>query len=98
LQIWKIFSIFAYIKYKEQISEFEENDIMIIKSYSKAELAHLYAPGLSANGARGRLNRWINGDRDLLKSLSEVGYFTHQQNHYFTKQEVAIILDYLGEP
>jgi len=71
---------------------------MIIKSYSKAELAHLYAPELSPKGAHNRLGRWINGDQQLLKALSQVGYFRHQQNHYFTKQEVEILVEFLGEP
>jgi len=71
---------------------------MTVKSYSKAELAHLYAPELTPTGARVRLNRWINGDQDLLRSLSNVGYFRHQQNHYFTKQEVQILFEFLGEP
>ena len=71
---------------------------MLIKSYPKAHIAHLYFPELSAHSARNRLNRWISGDKQLCDALREVGYFDHQKDHYFTKREVAILFEYIGDP
>lgn len=71
---------------------------MIIKSYPKSHLAHLYSPELSLKSAKARLNRWINGDRDLKAALHAIGYFDHQHDHYFTKREVALLFEYIGDP
>lgn len=71
---------------------------MTIKSYPKAHLAHLYAPELSPRAAVNRLNRWINGDRDLKAALQNIGYFEHKNDHYFTKREVALLFEYIGDP
>lgn len=71
---------------------------MIVKSYPKSHLAHLYSPELSPKSAKARLNRWINGDRDLVAALRNVGYFDHQHDHYFTRREVALLFEYIGDP
>lgn len=71
---------------------------MIIKSYPKQHLAQLYSPGMSADTARRRLNRWINGDRDLKSALSAIGYFEHKNDRYFTRHEVALLFEYIGDP
>ena len=71
---------------------------MIIKSYSKSHLAQLYAPELSPKAATNRLARWINGDRDLKAALHDIGYFEHKNDHYFTKKEVALLFEYIGDP
>lgn len=71
---------------------------MTIKSYSKSHLAQLYAPELSPKAAANRLNRWINGDRDLKSALHAIGYFEHKHDHYFTKREVALLFEYIGDP
>lgn len=71
---------------------------MIIKSYPKAHLALLYAPELSQKAALRKLNRWINGDRDLKAALQNIGYFEHKNDHYFTKKEVALLFEYIGDP
>lgn len=71
---------------------------MIIKSYPKSHIYQLYSPGMSPDSARRRLNRWINGDRDLKAALHDVGYFEHKNDHYFTKREVALLFEYIGDP
>ena len=71
---------------------------MLIKSYPKAHIAHLYSPELSAHSARNRLNRWISGDKQLCAALRDVGYFDHQKDHYFTKREIALLFEFIGDP
>ena len=71
---------------------------MLIKSYLKSQLAQLYSPNLSQESARRRLNRWISGDKQLCDALREVGYFDHQKDHYFTKREVALLFEFIGDP
>lgn len=71
---------------------------MLIKSYSKSYLAKRFSPELSEKSASRRLRRWIDGDRDLKTELQKIGYFDHQRAQYFTKQEVALLFEYIGEP
>ena len=71
---------------------------MLIKSYPKTHLAKCYSPELSEDSALRRLRRWINGDRDLKSELQKIGYFDHQRSQYFTKKEVALLFEYIGEP
>lgn len=71
---------------------------MLIKSYPKNFLAQLYFPELKPRSALRAFNRWIDGDRDLKTELQKIGYFEHHQAHYFTKKEVALLFEYIGEP
>lgn len=71
---------------------------MVVKTYPKQHLAKLYSPDLTPSGARSRLNRWINGDRKLRSALRDVGYDEHLADHYFTKREVALLFEYIGDP
>ena len=69
---------------------------MEIKSMSKSELAWLYSPTLSQTAALNRLNRWINGDPELLAALLATGYRPNQR--LLTPKQVKVIVEYLGEP
>ena len=71
---------------------------MIIKTYQKSHLAHLFSPNLSQESANRRLRRWINGDQKLCEELRKVGFFDHQRDHFFTKKEVELLFEYIGEP
>ena len=75
-----------------------KQNIMILKSYSKTHLAHMYSPKLSADSARRRLNRWISGDKQLMTELQKVGFYEHHADHYYTKREVALLFEYIGDP
>ena len=72
--------------------------LMIIKTYQKSHLAHLFSPNLSQESANRRLRRWINGDQKLCENLRKVGFFDHQRDHFFTKKEVELLFEYIGEP
>ena len=71
---------------------------MIIKTYQKSHIAHLFSPNLSQESANRRLRRWINGDQKLCEELRKVGFFDHQRDHFFTKKEVELLFEYIGEP
>ena len=71
---------------------------MIIKTYQKSHLAHLFSPNLSQESANRRLRRWIIGDQKLCEELRKVGFFDHQRDHFFTKKEVELLFEYIGEP
>ena len=68
------------------------------RSYQKSHLAHLFSPNLSQESANRRLRRWINGDQKLCENLRKVGFFDHQRDHFFTKKEVELIFEYIGDP
>ena len=67
-----------------------------IKSYGKAELAKLYFPRLNAHTALRTLHRHMTKCDGLLPALQRTGYRRCERT--FTRYQVKIIFDYLGEP
>ena len=68
-----------------------------IRSYGKSELALLYFPNAqTANGALSNLRFWIRQCRDLQEALRACGMA--RQAKSYTPKEVALIVEYLGEP
>lgn len=68
-----------------------------IKTYGKSELALLYFPeAQTAVGALRSLNFWINGNKRLQEKLRNCGMPITAKN--YTPREVALIVEYLGEP
>jgi len=67
-----------------------------LQSYTKAELAMLYNPNSETNAAIQNLYRWMKRNQPLMSELQAVGY--NKYRHSFLKQEVSIIVKYLGEP
>ena len=65
----------------------KEEETFAIRTYDKAELASLYCPGREPGAALQNLYRWI---------LNATGY--NKYRHCYLKQEVEIIVKYLGEP
>jgi hypothetical protein len=68
----------------------------IIRSYTKAELAQLYCPGLAPVLALQKLSRGMRKTPPLTQALSDVNY--NKYRHSFLKREVRLIVYYLGEP
>ena len=66
------------------------------RSYGKAELAMLYFPTATPRVALNRLVRWINRCPELKQSLCSgcAGKFSH----FYTRQQVAEIIEFLDEP
>ena len=67
-----------------------------VRPMSKMELAMLYAPTLTPQGAVNRLMEWIRHNPELTESLLRTGYRKSQK--LLTSLQVRIIFDYLGEP
>lgn len=66
------------------------------RSYGKAELAMLYFPTATPRVALNRLVRWINRCPELKQSLCSgcAGKFSH----FYTRQQIAEIIEFLDEP
>lgn len=73
----------------------QENSF-IIRTYTKAELAHLYNPTVCVKVALQILRRWIVFNLPLLQQLEREGYRT--RNRLLSPRQVATIVHYLGEP
>ena len=68
-----------------------------IKTYGKSELALLYFPeAQSTNGALCNLKYWISRNEQLTEKLRDCGMPQNAKN--YTPREVALIVEYLGEP
>ena len=65
-------------------------------SYSMKELAGLYFPASSPRAATTQLRRWITLNNDLTDALAQTGLKKGQR--LLTPRQVALILEYLGEP
>ncbi len=64
--------------------------------YTKSELATMYFPIGSTSNALRRLNRYINHAHGLLPALLATGYRVNDR--HFTRRQVQLIFEYLGEP
>ena len=68
-----------------------------MRSYGKSELAMLYFPhAQTTEGALSNLRFWIRKCRDLDEALKGCGMA--RQAKSYTPKEVALIVEYLGEP
>ena len=67
-----------------------------VKAYMKLELAALYSPHSQDSTALQNLYRWMKRNDSLMKELHSLGY--NKYRHSFLKQEVEVIVKYLGEP
>lgn len=76
----------------------ESNDTQkfIIRSYSKQELAMLYFPLVSPHVAVNRMTGWFRRCRPLSEALTAIHY--NKRAKFFTPREVALIIDFIGEP
>ena len=63
-----------------------KENLFIIRTYTKAELAHLYNPTVCIKVALQILRRWILFNLPLL------------HNRLLSPKQVATIVQYLGEP
>ena len=67
-----------------------------LSSLTKSELAQLYFPGAPRSSALRRLNRYIHHAHGLLPALLATGYRVNDR--HFTRRQVQLIFEYLGEP
>lgn len=66
------------------------------KSYSKGELAMLYAPDIAPSSACKRLAAWMLHHPTLMTDLRKTGYTDKQRT--FTPLQASLIFEALGEP
>ena len=67
-----------------------------LKAYTKVALAQLYSPHSQEATALQNLYRWMKRNTSLMEELQGLGY--NKYRHSFLKQEVQVIVKYLGEP
>lgn len=67
------------------------------RAYGKSELAMLYFPGADkSHTAVNHLMAWVHHNQELTQRLKEMGY--KKTSKFFTPKQVALIVEYLGEP
>jgi len=74
----------------------EEESKFIIRSYHKIDLAQMYSPDVKADSAARKMRRWINRNAELKRRLEEIQI--NALNHTYTPRQVAILVEFLGEP
>ena len=70
--------------------------MFILQTYTQADLAQLYSQHSAGPAALQTHNRWMRPNESHMAELAAVGY--NKYRHSFLKQEVEIIVKYLGEP
>ena len=73
-----------------------DDERLELRSYTKGELALLYSPRATRESAIRMLNRYLHRCHGLLDELFGLGYRADDRS--FTRQQVAVIFRYLGEP
>ncbi|MBQ8673269.1 MAG: DUF4248 domain-containing protein [Bacteroides sp.] len=66
------------------------------RTYLKKELAQLYAPHLHPETALKKLHRWLRLNPELHRRLYNGREGRNDQ--FFSKRQVLLIIEYLGEP
>ena len=64
----------------------------IIRSYRKSELAHLYNPDMPLVPAMRKMRYWIQRNPEMYRSGEARG------DHRYTRRQVRLIVETLGEP
>ena len=82
--------------YKNMKEEMEKDERFIIRTYEKAELAHLYNPNMPLVSAMRKLRAWIRRNRQLTDALTATG--ENKRDHSYTPRQVSLIVAVLGEP
>ena len=68
----------------------------MLQSLTKSELAQLYFPGAPRSSALRLLHKYITSAHGLLPALLATGYRVNDR--HFTRRQVQLIFEYLGEP
>lgn len=67
------------------------------KAYGKSDLAMQYFPQAhSLHSAVNHLMTWVHQSPKLMAELEKLGY--RKTSKFFTPKQVALIVEYLGEP
>ncbi|MBR4845149.1 MAG: DUF4248 domain-containing protein [Bacteroidaceae bacterium] len=63
---------------------------------NKGDLAMMYSPHVCRKSALRLLNSYIHRAKGLLPALEDTGY--SRAARHFTPRQLALVLEYLGEP
>jgi hypothetical protein len=74
----------------------KEEEKFVIRSYYKEELAVKYHPGIKPKSAMDKMRRWISMNPELNRKMIEAQICA--QSHSYTPRQVAILVEFLGEP
>lgn len=78
-------------------SDLVEEQIFVLRSYRKQELAMLYFPDADKQSATRSMRRWILQCTNLNQQLMAVtGY--NPKRKFYSRREVELIVEYLGLP
>ena len=80
--------------YCNQIHHHNQNNSIIMK---RSELAMIYFPMKSEAEARRMLSRWIYRCPELVDELKKISPYFYKKKE-LSKQEVKLIIQYLGDP
>lgn len=68
----------------------------VVRTYLKVELAKLYNPHMSDEGALRKMRRWINHQPELRKQMRALQI--SPSDRQYTPRQVRLIVQHLGEP
>jgi hypothetical protein len=68
----------------------------IIKPYLKEDLAMMYHPQMQPKAAMAKMRRWINLNPELKRRVQEAQISV--QTHHYTSRQIAVLVEFLGEP
>jgi hypothetical protein len=74
----------------------EKEEKFVIRPYLKEALAVKYHPDMQPKAAMRKMRRWINLNPELKRKLTEAQMGIRP--HYYTSRQVAILVEFLGEP
>ena len=74
----------------------DDDERTAVRSYTKGELAMMYSPRAKYESAIRMLNRYLHRCRGLMDELMSLGY--RPDDRRFTRPQVQVIFEYLGEP
>lgn len=73
-----------------------EEEKFEIRAYGKAELAYLYNPAMPLVSAMRKLRSWILRNEDLHRAMYQAG--EGKNDHTYTRRQVRLMVQHLGEP
>ncbi|WP_455585266.1 DUF4248 domain-containing protein [Bacteroides sp.] len=73
-----------------------DEEKFVVKAYLKADLARLYNPNLPVGYAMRKLRDWIRHHKELHAQLYQGG--EGKGDHSYSRRQVRLIFEYLGEP
>ena len=78
------------------MKEEDEEEAFVVKSYFKADLAHMYLPNLPLVYAMRKFRYWIRSNKELYALIFQAG--EGKNDHSYSRRQVRLIIQYLDIP